>query len=191
MEEFHQISAFIDDQLELDEKIRFVEMVHDSKAFKEETLTFLNFEKKLRSPAVDRIPKVTVNFRHRLRARGWFKQLALYSCAMVTALLLFFIFYSPTPVPAKQTAHRFIIYQPDIRMAALIGNFSNWEGLIMESTGESGYWEITVDLPPGEYRYSFLLDGHRQIADPTTSLQEHDDFGSVNSIINIQAPAKI
>lgn len=191
MEKFHQISAFIDDQLELDEKIRFVEMVHDSKAFKEKTLTFLYFEKKLRSPAVDRIPKVTINFRPQFRARDWYRQLALYSFGMVTALLLFFIFYSPTPVTADHTTHRFVIYQPDIRMALLVGNFTNWEGLNMESTGASGYWEITVDLPPGEYRYSFLLDGHRQIADPTSSLQEYDDFGSVNSIISIQPSAKI
>jgi hypothetical protein len=190
MEEFH-ISAFIDDQLELDEKIQFVQTVHADKAFKDETLEYLYLEKRLRSPAIDRLPKVTINQRPRFRARGWFKQLVLYSCGMATAMVLFFLFYSPTPVPANHTAHRFIIYQPGIEMASLVGNFSNWEGLSMKSAGESGYWEITVDLPPGEYRYSFLLDGHRQVADPTNSFQESDDFGSVNSIISIQPSTAI
>lgn len=55
----------------------------------------------------------------------------------------------------------------------------------MNRAGNSGYWEITFDLPAGEYRFSYILEGKRQLADPTILTREKDDFGGENSVLEV------
>lgn len=184
MEEY-QISAFIDDQLNLDEKIQLVEAVHADKAFLDEVLAYLYQEQKLRVPAVERSPALEVKNSRHMWSWGWFKQLGFYGCGLATALVVIFLFYTSTQAPSIPVAYRFILYQPEIQTVALVGSFSNWQALDMKPSGTSGYWEIMVELPPGEHRYSFLLDGHRRMTDPTSRMQEEDDFGSANSILTL------
>jgi hypothetical protein len=188
MEE-HCISAFIDDQLELDEKIQFVKAIHEDRGFKDETLSYLVYEKKLRAPVIDQLPdplkKLTLNPQKRPVPWIWFRQFAFYAGGLVTALLLAFLILTSKPDAARTVAYRFVIYQPDIQTAALVGSFSDWKTVAMKHRGAWGYWEVTVELPPGEYRYSFVLDSGRRVADPTSPAQERDDFGGINSILSI------
>ena len=189
--EAYYISAFIDDQLNLDEKIELVQTVHEDKAFKDETLNFLFQEKQLRVPAVERAPQVTVNSRQRHWSWRGLKQWGYYAFGLATALLLIFVFQPKIFEPVQNAAHRFVIYQPGIQAASLMGSFNDWQMMTMHPSGSSGYWEITVELPPGEYRYNFLIDGQHQIADPTSLVQERDDFGGVNSIIAVQSKVAV
>ena len=53
----------------------------------------------------------------------------------------------------------------------------------MHRLGSSGYWEIRLELPEGEHRYSYVLEGGQTFADPTVTAQELDDFGGKNSIL--------
>ncbi len=57
----------------------------------------------------------------------------------------------------------------------------------MEKAGREGYWEIFLELQPGEHRYSFILDDRRRVADPTVWIREKDDFGSENSVLEVRA----
>ena len=50
------ISMFIDDELDLDHKIEFVEIVHEDRKFKDETVGFLRQEKVIGSKVVDELP---------------------------------------------------------------------------------------------------------------------------------------
>ena len=52
------ISLFIDDELDLDDKVSFVETVHAEAVFKDETIELLNQEKMLRLDGVERVPEV-------------------------------------------------------------------------------------------------------------------------------------
>ena len=52
------ISSYIDDELNLDEKIDFVETVHEKAAFKDEAVDLLHQEKRVRGEVVDRMPAV-------------------------------------------------------------------------------------------------------------------------------------
>ena len=45
---------------------------------------------------------------------------------------------------------------------------------------------LALDLQPGEYRYSFILDGSRRVADPTVWVREKDDFGAENSVLEVR-----
>ena len=44
-----------------------------------------------------------------------------------------------------------------------------------------------MDVPYGEHRYSFIVDGNRLLPDPTVAAQEPDDFGAINSILSLES----
>jgi hypothetical protein len=57
----------------------------------------------------------------------------------------------------------------------------------MNRLGSSGYWDITVNLPSGEHRFTYILDGKKRFTDPTVPARELDDFGGRNSIISVES----
>ncbi|MCK5206068.1 MAG: hypothetical protein KAR15_19440, partial [Desulfobacterales bacterium] len=57
------ISKFIDNELVLDEKIRFVDRVHEDRIFKDESVELLEMEKLIRADVVDRIPPLKVKIK--------------------------------------------------------------------------------------------------------------------------------
>ncbi len=176
------ISMFIDDELDLDNKIEFVETVHDSRPFKDETVALLRQEKNLRMPVVDQVPVVTVAPRERKWRFSW-RPAGVFAAGLATAVLIILLL-----LPTKQrlsAAHRFVIYQPGVKQVAITGTFTDWKAVPMKKAGRSGYWEITLDLPAGEYRYSYILEGKRQLADPTVLTREKDDFGGENSVLEV------
>ena len=68
----------------------------------------------------------------------------------------------------------------------LVGSFSGWGKIPLKSAGRSGYWEVTVDLPEGDHRFSYIVEGSRRLADPTIGVRETDDFGGENSILSVR-----
>jgi hypothetical protein len=55
----------------------------------------------------------------------------------------------------------------------------------MKKSGASGYWEAVLEVPPGEHRLCYILEGRRRILDPTIPIREKDDFGGENSILSV------
>ena len=178
------ISKFIDNELDLDEKIGFVERVHEDRIFKDESVELLGMEKIIRSDVVDRIPPLQVKIKKKWFSFG-LRPLGFLVSATTAALLLFFIFSHPQQIPA--TSHRFVIYRPDVTRAEIAGTFTDWQRIPMNRIGSSGYWDITVTLPLGEHRFTYILDGEKRFADPTVPTRELDDFGGRNSIISVES----
>jgi 1,4-alpha-glucan branching enzyme len=83
------------------------------------------------------------------------------------------------------TNHRFVLYQPDVSRVEISGSFLDWEAVPMKKSGTSGYWEVVLQLPAGEHRLCYILEGSRRIADPTIPIREKDDFGGENSILAV------
>lgn len=184
----YSISMFIDNELDLDEKINFVEGVHQDKEFKDQTIELLEQEKQLTSNFTVRAPEMKIPVKSQVRPnvfKLWLPSFAGFATASIL-LIGFFLFWS-VPVKNIEKLHRFVIYQPDVSHAEIIGNFTAWSPVAMERIGNSGYWSISIDLPEGEYRYSYLLENGQQIADPTVLTREQDDFGGENSIIRVVA----
>ncbi len=71
---------------------------------------------------------------------------------------------------------------------SLAGDFNHWssESHPMERTSD-GRWRIDLELPSGEYRYKFCLDGHRWTPDPENEDGEDDGFESHNSLLRLGA----
>ncbi|MGD8667024.1 MAG: glycogen-binding domain-containing protein [Desulfobacterales bacterium] len=179
----HMISMFIDDEMNIDEKIEFVTTIHADAAVKDETIGLLQQEKMIRDRVVDRIREARFDVRPELNLRFW-KPAAAFIGGLAAALLI--VFFNPPETERMATVpYRFVLYQPDAGQVELAGSFSGWKTLPMKKMGISGYWEVIVDLYPGEHHYSYILEGGRRIPDPTILTREKDDFGGENSILDI------
>ena len=176
------ISMFIDDELDLDNKIEFVETVHADLNYKDETVGFLKQEKVIRAEVVDHIPPVKVQLKEKAGFPLW-RPMAIFASGLAAALILFF-FIQPPKEPLS-TAHRFVIYQPGVEQVEITGSFTDWRSLPMTRAGAGDYWEITIDVPAGEHRFSYILEGDQRLADPTVLTREKDDFGGENSILEV------
>jgi len=176
------ISMFIDDELDLDNKIEFVETVHEDLNFKDETVGFLRQEKVIRTEVVDDIPPVKVQLKEKTGFPLW-RPMAIFASGLAAGLIVFF-YIQPSEEPLS-TAHRFVIYQPGVEQVEITGSFTDWRTLPMNRAGTGDYWEITIDVPVGEHRFSYILEGDRRLADPTILIREKDDFGGENSILEV------
>jgi hypothetical protein len=179
------ISAFIDDELSLSEKIELVRKLSRDETFAGETLALLRQETRIRSALVDRVPEVNFD-----GSDGWkdfflslLQPLRLTAAALAATVVIVLLSY-PAP-PVCPVFKRFVIYRPDVSRVDITGSFTTWQRVPMQPVGTSGYWEIQLPLPAGEHRYTYILEGSESMADPTVSAQEKDDFGGRNSIIYV------
>lgn len=178
------ISLFIDDEMTIDQKIVFVEQVHADDAFTDLTLDLLHQESCLRTEWMAPAAAPVVTLPEPRRRFFDFRWIAPAVAGLAAALLLVFLWLPGQE--ANRQSHRFVIYQPEARSVAVTGSFTDWEAAPMRRTGRSGYWELVLDIPPGEHRFSYILDGTQQMPDPTIPLREPDDFGGVNSILTVE-----
>jgi hypothetical protein len=187
------ISMYIDNELSIDDKIIFVEHVHAEQGFTDDAVAFLEQEKALRSALPEQAPEVALPFMQSTKLSFLApKPLGLAFAASLLILVALFYTLAPPPqngfhpLPAGHQ-HRFVIYQSEIKQIEIAGSFTNWQRIPLEPAGSTGYWEITLDIPPGEHAFSYILDGDTILADPTISAQEMDDFGTINSILVVEA----
>lgn len=97
----------------------------------------------------------------------------------------------PTPadtstVRASTEATQFVLVAPDAQSVALVGDFNDWSASatrLVRQPGD-GVWWVTVALPPGRYRYAFIVDGDNWRSDPNAPTVE-DEFGGSNSVVTI------
>ena len=76
----------------------------------------------------------------------------------------------------------FTIEAPDAERVQLAGDFNNWtlDGNDMEAVG--GVWKKVVKLPPGRYRYRYVVDGRWQ-NDPLNTTVEPSPYGGEDSVL--------
>lgn len=177
------ISMFIDDEMDLDEKIEFVEQVHADLVFKDSTIEFLHLEKDLRGDVVERLPQVSLP--EQKTSRIFFRPMHLIAASLAAAAALLVFLFWPVHQEASKPGepYRFVIYRPDVPQAAIAGDFTGWKPVPLQRVGSSGYWEISLSIPRGEHRYVFVLGGGERVPDPTVMTRERDDFGGENSVI--------
>lgn len=178
------ISPFIDDELTLEDKIDFVNEVGGSEVFKEEAIELLKQEKRIRSPIVDHVPGMQFKVR-RSRFPRYLYPAGLLGSAVAAAVAIFLLIMSPHE--ARTFPHRFVIYQPEVEKVEIAGSFTQWQTVPMNRIGSSGYWDLILDLPRGEHRFTYLLEGNRRIVDPTVPTREKDDFGGENSVLSVES----
>jgi hypothetical protein len=183
----HLISQFIDDELDLDEKIEFVQTVYGDFAYKTDAVEMLHQEKRFRQPPVCRVPQMVYPRAKQRWRPNWLKPMAY---GMGCLLLGFILWHTLVPTGGPEMhprlkSYRFVIYRPDISRVEISGSFTGWQPRDMRRIGDTGYWQAEFKLPGGEHRFAYILEGNRRIADPTIQTREKDDFGGENSILSV------
>lgn len=182
----HLISIFIDDELTLDEKIQFVQAVGDRPGFKATAVALIEQERWLRAEVVtaDDLPPADRTGRRGIHLQSLLRP-ALAAVVVLGLLAAATLFYPGLDSGDRTVRHRFVVYRPDAEQVAIAGSFTRWEPLPLRRAGSSGYWELTLELPAGEHRFTYLLDGEQLFADPTLPTREQDDFGGQNSVLRV------
>lgn len=181
-------SMYIDDELNLDEKIVFVEKIKSEQEFFQVTVALLDQERLLRiQPETLSIPAergVCPDLKNLIRKI--FRPLIYAGSGFALATL--FLFNQVTdPTEQSFITKRFVIFEPDVSRVELTGTFNGWQRVRMDQVGSTGYWELVIPLPAGEHRFAYILDGSRRMADPTQPDREKDDFGGENTVLKVAA----
>ncbi len=85
----------------------------------------------------------------------------------------------------KKRRVTFSVELADAREVTLMGDFNKWNPKkhAMRKNGK-GVWIKAVIIPPGQYEYKFLADGH-WLEDPQNSQRRINLFGTYNSIVHV------
>ena len=81
---------------------------------------------------------------------------------------------------------RFKFYRPSARQVYLVGDFNHWQpGQLAMTQTPDGYWEATLLLPPGTFRFRYHADG-QWFTDYAAFGVEPGEFG-MDSLIRVGA----
>ncbi len=80
----------------------------------------------------------------------------------------------------------FATQAPGANTVALAGDFNNWqpEATPMERNGDGASFVALLPLPPGRYRYRYVVDGQWK-SDPNNEYVESNPFGELNSVVEV------
>jgi 1,4-alpha-glucan branching enzyme len=99
----------------------------------------------------------------------------------------------PESVAAARAAQpvRFTVEVPASSRVTVVGDFNDWDPKAspMVPGGPPGTWSLRLALPPGRYRYSFLVDGTRWVQDPSEPVALGNDFDIPTSVITVTGGA--
>lgn len=80
---------------------------------------------------------------------------------------------------------RFGYFNPDAREVFVAGSFNSWNPRATPMSKDAlGDWSVELRLPPGEYRYRFLVDGDWH-DDPLAQLTAINAFGSFDAVVSV------
>lgn len=82
---------------------------------------------------------------------------------------------------------RFTFEAPDARSVQLAGDFNDWTPEAGEMELLGGVWVKTLFLPPGRYRYRYVVDGRWQ-NDPLNPSVEPSPYGGHDSLVELNEP---
>jgi chromosome partitioning protein len=73
----------------------------------------------------------------------------------------------------------------DAKKVLIAGDFNGWQPIstpmVLESSGQ---WRMKLPLPPGRYRYRFVVDG-KWMTDPNNKYVETNQFGELNNVVDV------
>src|SRR5207244_13434533 len=81
-----------------------------------------------------------------------------------------------------------VVGAPRAARGALVGAFNEWDATrppMRPSPRGGSVWTAVLPLSPGRYRYAFLVDGSRWLADPAAPHARDDEFGAPSSVVTV------
>ncbi|HEU5170949.1 MAG TPA: isoamylase early set domain-containing protein [Gemmatimonadales bacterium] len=79
------------------------------------------------------------------------------------------------------------VHVPASSQVVVVGDFNDWDPAAtpLRPARDGGVWTVELRLPPGRYRYTFLVDGRRWVPDPAEPRVADDDFGAPMSVLTV------
>ncbi len=87
--------------------------------------------------------------------------------------------------PEAVVTVRLTFRAPEAHSVAVAGDFNKWRTSADEMKKTDGEWSIDLKLKPGEYSYSFIVDGKSWVPDPGAEMYRDDGFGSRNAVLRV------
>ena len=79
----------------------------------------------------------------------------------------------------------FICKCPGAKTVQVVGDFTNWIAVNMNSPGgKSGFWTRVFSLTPGSHKYKFIVDGE-WVNDINNSKYLRNPYGGIDSIVEV------
>lgn len=88
-----------------------------------------------------------------------------------------------TKPAAKRCSVTFTMFAPNAQSVDVAGSFNDWK-LKPLKKGRDGTWKAIMRPKPGRYEYKFVVDD-QWITDPSNPELAHDEYGNVNSVIEL------
>jgi len=90
------------------------------------------------------------------------------------------------PAGSAPVRVRFQLQARGARRVALAGSFNQWRPdlTVLEPASADGVFTGTLELPPGDYEYMFVVDG-KWVTDPAAGERRDDGFGRQNSLLRL------
>jgi hypothetical protein len=114
---------------------------------------------------------------------------SLAGAALAAGLLLPLLLSSPRARPELGAARavRLSLVAPTSSRVVVVGDFNNWDPAAtpLRSSGREGVWSVELQLKPGRYHYTFLVDGRRWVRDPAEPPAPESDFGAPTSVLTV------
>src|SRR4051812_9640626 len=131
----------------------------------------------LKTPA-PLVPGIEGRMRRRARRRRHTRLLT----AGVATILAFFAGVRLTRTGTRVT---FELNAPAVQSVALVGDFTDWQpDRVRLQRDASGEWRTTLRLPPGRYRFAYVVD-HAEWRADSHAIAAPDDFGRPTSIVTV------
>lgn len=96
---------------------------------------------------------------------------------------------NPAVTVGPQPVVEFTLDAPNAHHVSVVGEFSDWSRPYPMRQRDDGRWVAKIPLSPGDYEYSFVIDGQHWVADPGASTYRDDGFGGQNAVIQVPAQA--
>jgi hypothetical protein len=132
-----------------------------------------------------------------VRAARWVPWIAVAAVLVLAAGVTFRALHPPArPAPVALSSGvprtvQFRLVSPASSRVTVVGDFNNWDPQAspLARGSDRGIWSVRIALPPGRYRYTFLVDGTHWVPDPSEPPAVGDDFDTPTSVITVAGGA--
>lgn len=117
--------------------------------------------------------------------RGVWPWLGAAAAALAASILLAVVLHRD-PAAGAPRAVLLRLVAPASSTVTVVGDFNDWNPSATPlAPSGAGEWTVRLRLPPGRYRYTFLVDGREWQRDPTEPPVPDDDYGAPMSVITV------
>lgn len=121
----------------------------------------------------------------RSRALRWLGAAAA-AAALAASALLAVRSYRPSGAAVEARPVVLRLVAPASSAVVVVGDFNDWSPVAtpLQPTA-AGEWIVRLQLRPGRYRYTFLVDGREWKSDPAEPPAPDNDYGPPTSVLTV------